>query len=310
VSRIDIVPFSDEHLDGAAALLAARHERHRESEALLPKIRNFRTQVEHDWNGSDASGAAALAGDEVVGYLIGRRRDDQLGPHVWIDLAGHAAREAELARDLYAAAADPWVETGLTRHFVFVPLLNDLIDPWFRLGFGASAALAARETAPELPVEAGVAIRPGTPEDLEAGARYDRLIWQHNALAPSFSGLEVPPEQEFLDDWRGTWDEPEFTHFVAERAGRPVGHALLYRRPGGDLRVPADSIDLANVATDPDARGSGVGSALTAHALAWAHDHGYRSMITDWRMTNLLASRFWPRRGFRKTFLRLYRSIP
>jgi hypothetical protein len=33
-------------------------------------------------------------------------------------------------------------------------------------------------------------------------------------------------------------------------------------------------------------------------------------MVTDWRMTNMLASRFWPKRGFRVTFLRLYRSIP
>ena len=50
--------------------------------------------------------------------------------------------------------------------------------------------------------------------------------------------------------------------------------------------------------------------ALAAHALAWAHEHGYPTMITDWRMTNLEASRFWPKRGFRETFLRLYRSIP
>jgi hypothetical protein len=27
-------------------------------------------------------------------------------------------------------------------------------------------------------------------------------------------------------------------------------------------------------------------------------------------VTNLLASRFWPKRGFRPFFLRLYRSIP
>ena len=44
--------------------------------------------------------------------------------------------------------------------------------------------------------------------------------------------------------------------------------------------------------------------------LEAAYEHGYETMITDWRMTNLLASRFWPRRGFRETFLRLYRSIP
>ena len=30
-------------------------------------------------------------------------------------------------------------------------------------------------------------------------------------------------------------------------------------------------------------------------------------MVTDWRVTNLLSSRFWPRRGFRTSFLRLHR---
>jgi GNAT superfamily N-acetyltransferase len=98
-------------------------------------------------------------------------------------------------------------------------------------------------------------------------------------------------------------------HFVAERDGRVVGHSLLYRRPA-DLRVPADSIDLANAATFPELRGTGVGRALTAHVIRWAHDNGYRTLTTDWRLTNLLASRFWPKRGFRVSFLRLYRSIP
>jgi GNAT superfamily N-acetyltransferase len=53
-----------------------------------------------------------------------------------------------------------------------------------------------------------------------------------------------------------------------------------------------------------------VGRALTAHVLEWAKEHGYGSMTTDWRMMNLFASRFWPARGFRPTFLRMYRSIP
>ena len=74
--------------------------------------------------------------------------------------------------------------------------------------------------------------------------------------------------------------------------------------------MPVDGIDLAGASTEPALRGSGIGLALTHHAIAWAHEHGYPTMTTDWRMTNLLASRFWPRRGFRETFLRLYRSIP
>ena len=83
-------------------------------------------------------------------------------------------------------------------------------------------------------------------------------------------------------------------HFVAERDGTIVGHILLYRRPP-DLRVPEGSIDLADASTAPEERGTGVGLALTHHVLAWAHEHGYEVMTTDWRMTNLLASRFWPR---------------
>ena len=54
----------------------------------------------------------------------------------------------------------------------------------------------------------------------------------------------------------------------------------------------------------------GVGLALTAHAFAWAYEQGFESMTVDWRMVNLLASRFWPNRGFRPQYLRLYRAVP
>jgi GNAT superfamily N-acetyltransferase len=57
-------------------------------------------------------------------------------------------------------------------------------------------------------------------------------------------------------------------------------------------------------------RGGGVGLRLTQAAFAWARARGHDVIVTDWRVTNLLSSRFWPARGFRTTFLRLYRSIP
>lgn len=309
MTALELRPFADEHLDGAARVLAARHARHRAAEQALPEIDDFRAQVAAEWS-EDVGGAVALRGGDVVGYLVGRRREDQLGPHLWSHVAGHAVAEPDLARDLYGVAAARWVEEGLTRHFVFVPALDDLVEPWFRLSFGASAALAMRETAPEEAVDADVTIRPSTPDDLEAAAVFDRLLSQVLTEPPSFSGFQVPDLEACADEWRDTWTEEEFEHFVAERDGRVVGHALLYRRPAGDLRVPPGSIDLANCATDPSVRGSGAGLALTAHVLRWAHEHGHATMTTDWRMTNLVASRFWPRRGFRETFLRVYRSIP
>ena len=303
------LPFSAEHLDGAAALLAERHAAHRKIESLLPAVDDFRGQIESEWDAEEAGGAVAVADGEVVGYLVGRRRDDAIGPYIWTHVAGHAAREPEHARDLYAIAADRWVEEGVMRHFVFVPAIRELVEPWFRLSFGASAVLAMRETGVERAPDSGVTVRLSTPADLEPVAALDRLLPEHLQRTPSFSGLPLPEPTEFVADWRNLWVEEEHTHFVAELDGRIVGHALLYRRPA-DLRVPASSIDLADCLTEPGVRGSGVGLALVAHVLTWAHENGYPTMTTDWRMTNLLASRYWPRRGFRETFLRLYRSVP
>lgn len=50
----------------------------------------------------------------------------------------------------------------------------------------------------------------------------------------------------------------------------------------------------------------------TSHyAMALATDLGLvdASVVTDWRMTNLSASRAWPALGFRPTFFRLHRAI-
>jgi GNAT superfamily N-acetyltransferase len=309
MAGIDIVPFADEHLDLAAGLLAERHARHRAVEPLLPDIADFRGQIQGEWHTDGASGVIALQGDEAAGFLIGQRREDPVGPYIWSYIAGHAVRTPELTRDLYRVTSERWVDDGLTRHFVYVPKLDDLIDPWFRLSFGASAALATRETASEPAIDTGVEVRPGVPGDIEVGASLDRLLGTHLLDPPSFGGLPVPPLQEYVDDWRDTWGDEQYEHFVAERDGRVVGQIVLYRRPP-DLRVPSDSIDLASAATEVEARGSGAMVALTAHVLTWAHEHGYPTMITDWRMTNLEASRFWPRRGFREVFLRMYRSIP
>ena len=78
-------------------------------------------------------------------------------------------------------------------------------------------------------------------------------------------------------------------------------HAGLARPEGACL--------LAWAASRPDVRGSGAGLALTEASFARARERGYRVMVADWRVTNLLSSRFWPRRGFRETFLRLHRAV-
>ena len=309
---LQIRPFSGEHLDDAARLLAARHERHRRAEPLLPEVTDFGAEIEREWRTEGASGVFATVGDEPAGYVIASPRAyGHSGTWMLVGIAGHAVQgDAELVRDLYAAAATAWTENGHMRHGVFVPASEQaLVDAWFRLTFGASGALAIRETTPEEPFEASVEIRRSTPDDLAAAARLGQAMTESMVFSPSFSTSAVPSTEAAEEEWRDTWDDDRFVHFVAERDGQVVGHTLLYRR-SPDLRVPTNSIDLAAASTEPEARGSGVGRAMTAHVLTWAHDSGIPVMVIDWRMTNLFASRFWPRRGFRTTFLRLYRHLP
>ena len=287
---VEIRPFGDEHLDGAAALLAERHARHREAEPLLPSVADFRAEVEGARG--EIGGAVALEGGAVVGYLLGEGRDNHMGPHVWSHVAGHAVREPEVTRDLYALAAAGWVDAGLHTHYIFAPALAELIDPWFRLCFGASAALAARETEALPHVDSGVVIRDGVREDARAAARLDIHLAEAMQPSPSFSEIAPDEEDTLAAEWQDVWDDPDpHRYFVAERGGKVVGHILLYRRPP-DLRVPAGSIDLADASTAPEERGTGVGLALTHHVLRWAYEQGIEVMTTDWRMTNLWASRF------------------
>ena len=122
----DIVPFSDEHIEDAGRLLAARHARHREAEPLLParfaEASAAQEEVAAAWQRDGASGAAAVRDGRLVGFLVGAPRDDAIwGENVWVEAAGHAVEDAEDARDLYASAAGRWFEEGRRRHYVLVP---------------------------------------------------------------------------------------------------------------------------------------------------------------------------------------------
>ena len=308
MARLEAIPFTDEHLDAAAKLLSARHARHREAEPLLPELEDPRAAIEAEWRADGASGVFAESG-----YLIAA--PFSMRGHTWmrVGIAGQAIEgDREAMRDLYAAASQHWVDDGHTMHAVFVPSHDaELVDAWFRLSFGASAVLALRETGPEPeePFEAGVTIRHGTQSDFDEAARLELAMGEAMLPAPSFSLIELQTREEIAAEWHADGESEDYELFVAERGGRIVGHILLYRRPP-DLRVPPNSIDLSQASTEPEARGTGVGRVLTAHVIRWAHENGIPVMTTDWRMTNLWASRFWPKRGFRPVFLRLYRSIP
>jgi len=236
--------------------------------------------------------------------------DDRFwGRHVWVAHAGHAAREPEVMRDLYAHCAGRWVADGTRLHLALVPAVPELADPWLRLAFACMQAHGLQESggAGAAPPP-GVVVRRGSAGDLGTARALMPVIWEHQTGSPTFTGMEIPSEQEYMADWEETLADPTYTYFVGELDGRVAGHLLMYPEEP-NLATPQGSVYLAVAATLPEARGRGLGVALTEHALAWAREAGYATVHTDWRVPNLQASRFWPRRGFRETFYRLARQV-
>jgi GNAT superfamily N-acetyltransferase len=306
---LEIQPFSEGVVGAAAELLAGRHRRHRDAEPLLAAELDFRAELEVQ----AADGVVGLRDGRVVAYLVGIRKPDETwGPNVWVESAGHAAMEAEDLRDLYAEAAAQWVDEGRTRHFVQAPASDaPLLDAWDRLSFGRQHAMGIREI-PEVEWPEGV--RLADERDLDAIIDIAPVLPDHQDQSPVFGTVPRESEEELRTEIGEDLENPEIANFVAELDGRVVGNLVicpteLSGAHSGLARVPGAAL-LAYAATKPEVRGLGTGVAMTNAAFAWAREQGYETMVTDWRETNLLSSRFWPKRGFRRTFLRLYRSIP
>jgi ribosomal protein S18 acetylase RimI-like enzyme len=291
-------------------LLAERHERHRAAEPLLADAGDAAALVAEAWKQDGTSGAVAASAGEVVGFLLGSVKENRWwGRHVWIDLGGHAARDPEVVRDLYRAAAPRWVADGAQLHVALVPAVPRLAEPWFRLAFAHMQAHGIRESGADArPLPEGLTVRTGTIDDLRTAPQLVTQIWEHHRQAPTYTGLTLPSVEEFLADWEETLALPDTAYFVAELEGDVCGHLLLEGEEP-DLIGPPGSIYLAVAATLPEARGRGAGVALTDHSLAWAREAGYATVHTDWRVANLESSRFWPARGFRETFWRLARRV-
>lgn len=318
MARLEIRPFSDEYLAPAGELLAARHRAHREAEPLLPgQYENpeaARAEVEALLGSEGVSGVVGLRDGRPVGYVLGAPRPNPIwGPHVWIELAGHAVEEAEDLRDLYGVAAERWVADDRVRHYAMVPATDpELVRAWSRVGFGQQHAHGIREV-PEADWPEGV--RLATVDDVDALVELTPFLPDHQALSPVFGGgLPTQPEDELRAEILEDLAKPEIGELVVERDGRIVGSFELVpvelSSVHSGLARPDGAALLGWAVTRPDVRGSGAGLALTEAGFAWARERGHATMVTDWRVTNLLSSRFWPARGFRPTFLRLYRHIP
>jgi GNAT superfamily N-acetyltransferase len=313
--------FAADDIPAAARLLARRHAEHVRAEPLLSQRYTepvtASVEINRCFRSDGASGAIAEVDGRVVGYLVGAAKAANVwGPNVWMEAPGHAAVDPETLRDLYAFAAADWVQEGRIAHYAVVPTYDALaLDAWYRLGFGQQHVHAIREIPTDPLAPSGrVTIRRARREDIPTLAALDLVLPHHQAAAPVFSaGPNVPSLLEAEAEWEQDFGDEAYTTFVAEYEGTVIGSAvgcpLEKSSTHASLSRPDEAAFLAFAAVFPGYRGLGAGRALGNAVIWWAAEAGYHSVVTDWRATNLLSSRTWPRLGFRPTFHRLHRLV-
>ena len=323
---LQLEPFTDDHLTQAGELLAQRHARDRLTQpALPPRFEDpavARVAVEKTWRRPMTSGAVALEGGRLIGYLLGQAKADTLRErHVWVALPGHALaadKSAELYGDLYAAAGERWVALGCFNHYALVPARDQpALAAWFALSFGMEQVHAlldlARLDLPEVPEAANFVIRQATLADRLRLAEMHDVIASHQAGAPVWGATLPETLLEMRQGYGDLADEADVTAWLAldPDGQRPLGlHGYYPDEPSDeDLLSPEHTTGLHAAGTVAAARRRGVGRALTRHGLLAAREAGFHYVLTDWRSTNLLAARFWPRQGFEPVAIRLVRRV-
>lgn len=319
----DIIPFTDDWLPQAGALLAGRHRRDRQALPWLP-ARFADAEVAGNavalaWRHAYPSGAAAVVDGRLVGYLLGDAVFDTLrGRHAWVRLPGYAlAADAspELLAALYAAVGAAWLRQGSFDHYVMAPAgAGDELATWFSLSFGQEQAHAIRpldEALPDRIEVPGVSFHLASHADRHAFVDMAFVLRGHLTEGPVW-GVGLPEyRQAVIDGFTDMMDEPGVFIWLASRAGQVIGYQAYFPTSTSDdgLLIPENCVLLEVAATRPEARGLGVGRGLTARGLAHARAEGYTTCVCDWRTTNREAHRFWPRMGFRLAYYRLTRKV-
>lgn len=249
---------------------------------------------------------------QLSGFLLSfARLAGPWGRGQWLTLDGHAATDAETVRDLYADWARAAVDADFVDHFVEVPASeSELLDGWYRLGFARMHEYGVRETdAADLAQTSGVELRRATVDDREIVERFSTVINAVQAESPSFSPLTREARAQETADFVEEIDGADGWWLAVDAVDRrPLGMTIFWQPDPGPA-VPSKAVYLGSTMVDPAARGRGVGRALLRFVLERGREAGAEHCVTNWRTTNLLASRTWPALGFRTTHHRLHRRI-
>ena len=294
---LQIVTLQDEHLDDAAALVAARYRGLRRQQPLLPTRYESAATIAAMLQplAGGGNGVAALRRGRLVGFLSGFVIPELLGKRSLYSPEWANGAELEESRflyeEMYRHVATPWVAQGCFVHAISM-LGNDRqgIEGWHWLGFGLVAIDALRDLTAVSDIAAPVQLRRAGAENAAVAAPLFRGLQRHLAGAPAFWIHEMEEPREWLA-------RPGRALWIAYEQDTPVGCLGAEKDHEDGCQVLQDeaTANVTQAFTQETARDRGIGTALLNQVLDWARAEGYERCAVDFEAMNVLGARFWTR---------------
>ncbi|GEM_PF-247435 len=260
-------------------------------------------------------GMGAFTNNELVGYIIGEIKIDTLrGRYAWVPYEGVAIRmdqSSELIRNLYARVSEAWLEQGCFMHYTIIPLGNQAYyDAYQRLSFFIQQVHAVMNIKDYKSFEnvSDVEIRVANKMDSDMMGKMSSIIQSYHNAAPTFEPALPEVVSNIKAAYKSIVAENDEICLIAKKDTEELGFQY-YCPITSDLMTPDNGVELSIAGTYHSQMGRGVGKKLMNEGYRIMKEKGYNSMITDWRMTNLASSTFWPKCGFKPVAYRMVRYI-
>ena len=321
--KTEFLPITTDMIPQAGDLLEKRHQRDRARLPILPE--RFEQAdvaakaVEVLLEKKTANGYAAMRNGNMVAYLIGDHTVEPWGRCGWVRLPGSALAEresVETLQNLYVLLGDEWVKRGVFIHHIYLSAADDdVVEAWFNLDFGKERIDALLDLdqveIPDIRIPGGIQIRRAGPGDNQHLAGLSHVIFRELERAPYWH--PTPPEvwDELREGWGELADDKTVDIWLAMDEHDVVGMIGFWTPEITDVEMLAGPkmSYMSVAATREEARGRGIGTALTWTGLSHCKQSGDAYCITNWISPNLAASRFWPRFGFKEVAYRLTKNI-
>lgn len=278
-------------------------------------VKSITNTLEELFANSKVIGIGAFVRDELVGYIMGEIRiNNRIGRCAWVPYEGVAIRtdqSSELIRYLYAKVSVLWLEQGCFSHAIFVPIATQVYyEAFLQLSFSIEQVHAVMNIAEYKPFEnvADVDIRLANKMDSEVLGKMSSIISAFQNAAPVY--IPALPEvlERINEGFKGLVEEEDAIVLIAEKEMKELGFQY-YAITTPDLMTPDNGIELSTAGTYYSQMGSGIGKKLMNEGYRMIKEKGYGNITTDWRITNLASSTFWPKCGFKPVAYRMARYI-